>query len=122
MFEHFIEHFPAADACWACDPNVGSIFPTEDLETNFLAGFAKEFCIAHVVLDERGDLLLACLGVDRLGTTLHGVGCAVELSRSAAAPELLDSDAFAVTSCTCDGVRDDDVATADTCETTIFGE
>ena len=41
FFEHLVKHAPGVDALWALDPDVGSIFTTEDGEASILASLAQ---------------------------------------------------------------------------------
>ena len=59
FLEHLVEHAPGVDPFRALDPDVGSVFTTEDGEPCILTSFAQQCGIAHVVLDQRAYLCFA---------------------------------------------------------------
>ena len=77
----------------AADPDVGRVYAAEDRQAGGRGGFAQQFGVAHVVVDERGDLRLALGGEQRGGGLLHRIAGAVELGAVAAAPQLVERHA-----------------------------
>jgi hypothetical protein len=90
--QKLVEELPACLLIWGLDPDIGGVLAAETLEAGFGKTFADELRVGHVEVDERSDLFFSDIRIDRFGTTLNDVRDAVEFSRVATMPEIVEGD------------------------------
>src|SRR5439155_13031058 len=61
LAQHLVEHLPTRQALRCFHPDVRRVYTTKSLQSNIGRGGAQEFCVSHVMVDERAHLLPALL-------------------------------------------------------------
>src|SRR6266487_482286 len=96
IVQHTIEHFPTRQAIRRFYPKVRRVHSAKYLHASLSRSFTQDFRVAHIVINERIDLLAALRGIKCLRAALHGITHAVCLCAPAPMPKLIKRQSLAV--------------------------
>ena len=104
------KEFPRAYLARRLHPQVGGVLSAENFESCTFQRFFHDASVSHIILYDGFHLLFAFGGIDRFGTTLGDIGCAVELGALAAVPHPVQRNALSFQRGGCEFFRYDGVS------------
>lgn len=110
FIQHLFKEFPRVYLTRCLHPQVGGVLSAENFESCTFQRFFHDAGVSHIILYDGFHLLFALGGIDRFGTTLGDIGCAVELGALAAVPHPVQRNALSFQRGGCEFFRYDGVS------------